>query len=76
MYLDIGSNVGVQVRKLYEPELYPGSSVFKIFDNAFGAPNERNYSDICTIGIEANPDHTKRLKGTVWVKKVQAKCSV
>merc|ERR1711959_94768 len=36
IYLDIGSNVGVQVRKLFEPHLYPEASVLPIFDKVFG----------------------------------------
>ncbi len=36
VYLDVGSNVGVQVRKLYEPELYPQAAVKPVFDEAFG----------------------------------------
>ena len=65
VYLDIGSNVGVQVRKLFQPELYPGSRVLKVFDETFGKPNERNYSEICTIGVEPNPQHTAKLKGII-----------
>ena len=36
VYLDVGSNIGVQVRKLYQPELYPGAVVLPVFKEAFG----------------------------------------
>lgn len=58
IYFDIGSNVGVQIRKLYEPLLYPDAKVLKIFDEAFGATRD----NVCAIGIEPNPVHTPRLQ--------------
>ena len=36
VYLDVGSNIGVQVRKLYQPGFYPGAGVLKVFQEAFG----------------------------------------
>ena len=62
VFIDGGSNIGVQVRKLYEPEHYPGAKVLNIFDDAFGPHHMRNYSEICAIGFEPNPAHTQRLK--------------
>jgi hypothetical protein len=38
VYLDVGSNVGIQVRKLYQPELFPRSKIFKTYDQLFGEP--------------------------------------
>ena len=35
-FLDVGSNVGVQVRKLYEPHRYPASPIGSMFAAAFG----------------------------------------
>jgi len=35
-YLDVGSNIGVQVRKLFEPELYPDAKeMITLFDELF-----------------------------------------
>lgn len=57
-YLDVGSNIGVQVRKLYEPDKYPKASVHSSFRAAFGdAPR----CSICSIGFEPNPRHTPQL---------------
>ena len=36
VYLDVGSNIGVQVRKLYQPKYYPRAGVLKVFQEAFG----------------------------------------
>jgi hypothetical protein len=57
-FLDFGSNIGVQVRKLYQPELYANAPFLKYFDTVFGV----NRVNVCTIGLEGNPLHTERLK--------------
>ena len=38
VYLDLGTNVGFQVRKLFEPELYPASAgdSIAVFNRFFG----------------------------------------
>ena len=36
VYLDVGSNIGVQVRKLFQPKEYPGAGAIKVFREAFG----------------------------------------
>lgn len=59
MYLDVGTNVGVQIRKLYEPEKFPGAHVLPIFDKYFG-PRE-NRSKVCAVGFEPNSAHTAYL---------------
>jgi len=60
VYLDVGSNVGVQVRKLYQPELYPDAPVNGLFKETFG-PVEARRKAVCAIGFEPNPHHTKIL---------------
>ena len=50
-YLDVGSNIGVQLRKLFEPHKYRGASVLPVFDQHFGSePSAR--CRVCAIGIE------------------------
>ena len=39
VYLDVGTNRGVQIRKLFWPSLYPKASVRKFFNHA-SAPNK------------------------------------
>jgi len=58
IYLDIGSNVGVQLRKLYNPEQFPGAPVLPLFKKTFGT----NHSGVCALGIEPNPAHTPYLE--------------
>jgi len=66
IYLDVGSNVGVQIRKLYEPRIYPGGKVLPLFEQNFGPPTSRcalaNVSGLCALGLEPNPLHHPRLR--------------
>ncbi|XP_052760222.1 uncharacterized protein LOC128203023 [Mya arenaria] len=61
VFLDLGSNKGVQVRKLFEPNLYPKALIIPVFDRVFGNIFERQ-KYACAFGFEANPRHMKRLK--------------
>ena len=62
VYLDVGSNIGVQIRKLYEPHKYTRASILPLFDKVLGkAPR----CEVCSIGIEPNPKHAARLKKLV-----------
>ena len=59
VYLDVGTNIGVQIRKLFEPHLYRTNvKVSKHFEAAFG-PAPRCH--VCAIGFEPNPRHKARL---------------
>jgi len=66
IFLDVGSNMGVQVRKLFEPELYPDAPFLKEFDASFGPAVMRRApaqdSGLCALGLEPNPEHIDRLK--------------
>lgn len=53
-----GAMQGVQVRKLYHPEQFPGASVLPIFEQLFGAAPR---AGVCAIGFEPNPRHTAYL---------------
>ena len=75
VYLDVGSNIGVQVRKLYEPEKYPDAAIHPIFDKEYGNIQVRRDFDkqrrICAIGFEPNAHHTNYLKR---IEKSYNKC--
>ncbi|KAL9178533.1 hypothetical protein ACHAXT_001871 [Thalassiosira profunda] len=59
IFLDVGANIGVHTRFLYQPELYPKAvRAREIFDQQFGA--SRNNSDFCSFGFEPNPAHAER----------------
>ena len=66
VYLDVGTNVGIQIRKLFEPSKYPGASVHSIFDLNFGTfenrQREGKKDKVCAIGFEPNFQHTADLK--------------
>lgn len=66
VYLDVGSNVGIQVRKLFEPELYPKALVLQKFNDFFGDAKLRKTPNVvCSVGFEPNPNHSKKLKGLI-----------
>ncbi|CAF0951545.1 unnamed protein product [Adineta steineri] len=58
IYIDMGTNIGVQIRKLYEPQLYPNASVVPLFKRIFG----KHTKEVCSVGFEANPIHSNYLK--------------
>jgi len=57
IYLDTGSNLGVQIRKIYEPLKYWSATVEPHFAKYFG---EAPRCAVCSIGIEPNPRHFAR----------------
>lgn len=57
-YFDMGTNMGVQIRKLYQPEHFSKAPVIPIFDKFFGADRKR----VCAVGFEPNIAHVSKLK--------------
>ncbi len=61
VYLDLGSNIDVHNRVLFQPEFYPKTLMRAVFNEAFGSPRMRsgpsNESGICAFAFEANPVH-------------------
>jgi hypothetical protein len=63
VYLDLGSNIGVQVRKLFEPEKYPNCESIAYFERVLGPIEDRRLPGaICVFGFEPNPIHLPRLR--------------
>lgn len=61
VYLDVGTNVGVQIRKLYEPHKYPkAAATHGVFTRYFG-PHGAARCGVCAIGVEPNPHHRTKL---------------
>jgi len=64
IFIDVGSNAGTHIRKLFEPEKYPRSPYLKVFETAFGAPSLRHKASaetgICAFGFDANPRFVSR----------------
>jgi FkbM family methyltransferase len=66
IFLDVGSNRGTHVRKLFEPHKYPRSPYVKLFEKYFGHWIDRRQpfskTGICAFGFEANPTWASTLK--------------
>ena len=71
VYVDVGTNVAVQVHKLWDPALLLASGpdpwgrevlVQPYYDRYFG-PAPR--ADVCAFGFEPNPNHSALLRRTV-----------
>jgi len=61
VYLDVGTNVGVQLRKLFEPHKYPkAATTLGVYRRFFGATAEERCG-VCAIGVEPNPHHRRKL---------------
>ena len=62
VFLDVGANIGVHARFLFEPDQYPQATMARgWFDDAFGV--DRDPRDICVFSFEPNPKHKERLEG-------------
>ena len=66
IFLDLGSNIGVTVRKMFEPQNYPGSTILPYLKRSLGYEwyhSGMNYfpKKFCALGFEPNPKHKDRL---------------
>ena len=52
IYLDVGSNIGVQIRKLFEPHRYPNAKVLEVFRKYFGSDTDARRREVCAVGFE------------------------
>lgn len=60
VFVDVGANIGVHARFLFEPEKYPNATLAKSwFDEAFGT--FRDNRNVCVFAFEPNPKHKERL---------------
>jgi len=62
VFVDLGSNRGLQIRKLYESHLFPLAPILPLYEKYFGAPETRNLQELCTVAFEPNPQHTEHLQ--------------
>jgi len=63
VFIDVGSNRGTDVRKLFEPSKYSTAKYLEVFDRAFGTNRTGPFSEtgLCAFGFEANPRWVPRL---------------
>ena len=60
---DVGSNIGIHARFLFEPELYPQQQYSALFfDKYFPKTGRVKRKDVCVVGFEPNPKHRPRLQ--------------
>lgn len=62
VFIDLGSNRGLQIRKLYEPHTFPLAPIQPLYERFFGKPDDRNLQEICSVSIEPNSKHASHLK--------------
>ena len=61
VFLDVGANIGVHGRFLYEPDQYPDAQRSGVlFDQEFGTP--RDNRDFCVFVFEPNPSHHAKIQ--------------
>ena len=61
VFLDVGANVGIHGRFVFEPEKFPHANKSRsVFDEVFGT--SRDNRDICCFEFEPNPLHQTELK--------------
>ena len=62
IFIDVGSNIGVQLQHLFEPGAKPGARMQHTFDKLFGTTVQERVQGVCAVAFEANPHHTVRLR--------------
>jgi len=62
VFIDLGSNRGLQIRKLYEPHTFPLAPIQPVYQKFFGKPEDRNLQEICSVSFEPNSKHAAHLK--------------
>lgn len=62
VFLDVGSNIGVHARFIYEPKKYlaVNHEVQQLFTDHFGDRFSRDPRDVCVFAFEPNPAHKER----------------
>mmetsp|Transcript_21284 Transcript_21284/g.65426 ORF Transcript_21284/g.65426 Transcript_21284/m.65426 type:complete len:332 (-) Transcript_21284:51-1046(-) len=56
VFFDVGANVGLHGRFLYEPQLFPRNKYHTVFPKVFG-PDWRDKEKACVVAFEPNPAH-------------------
>jgi len=63
VFLDLGANIGMHARFLFEPQRYPRSQYAQIFSKYFGDSDRSSLA--CAFEFEPNPKHQLRHEGLV-----------
>ena len=73
VFIDLGSNRGLQIRKLYEPHNFPLAQVLPLYEKYFGKPETRNLREICSVSFEPNSKHAGHLRA---MSQAYATCGI
>ena len=73
VFIDLGSNRGLQIRKLYEPHNFPLAQVLPLYEKYFGKPETRNLREICSVSFEPNSKHAGHLRA---MSEAYATCGI
>ena len=68
-----GTNIGHQIRKVYEPRLYPKNPTEAVFARYLGPPENR--TGVCSYGFEANSLHEDRLRALEAAYAALGRCA-
>lgn len=61
IFLDVGANIGVHGRFLYEPDAYPDAKIaHSLFNEQFGV--QRDNRDFCVFAFEPNPSQHEKIR--------------
>merc|ERR1719431_2024452 len=63
VFIDLGSNRGLQIRKLYEPHNFPLAPVLPLYEKYFGKAETRSLKELCSVSFEPNSKHAAHLRG-------------
>ena len=63
VFIDLGSNRGLQIRKLYEPHNFPLAPVLPLYEKYFGKAETRSLKEVCSVSFEPNSKHAAHLRG-------------
>jgi FkbM family methyltransferase len=72
VFLDVGANIGVHTRFLFEPHLYHDATIAqRLYDEHFGNATTRDNRDVCAFAFEPNPNHAATLQRTAQAYQAQ-----
>jgi len=63
VFIDLSSNNRPQIRKLIEPQLFPGDPILPVYQRYFGPPEKRSPGNVCVVRFQQdNVDNVDNLE--------------
>ena len=66
VYVDVGTSVGAQIRKLWEPDYFPLAGIRKHFDRVFGRPPAPPAPPMHNRSVDSPRRHCHAAESTCW----------